>query len=106
MLALGLMACGFAASASAQVEARREKEPAASIVPVPVLEQFLSRKDVIGELGLIDDQIASLSHKIRGAQDELARLTRFPVGVVPRDPEELQKKIVKIHLQAQSGSGR
>ncbi|MFO0869520.1 MAG: hypothetical protein U0935_11360 [Pirellulales bacterium] len=78
----------------------RDKDAAATVIPVPILEQFLTRKDVIGELGLIDDQIAALNRRIRAANEELAQASRLPL-IAARDPQKMQERIVRIHVDTQ-----
>lgn len=73
--------------------------PTHDVIPVQMLEQFLFRKDVVNELGLIDEQIDNLTHRIRAAQQEIMLAARPTPGVIPQGPQ-LQEKMIRIYTQA------
>lgn len=76
----------------------KTSDPNADIVPVQILEQFLFRKDVMSELGLIDEQIDNLTQRLRSAQQQLVQAARFTPGVPP-NTQQMQEKMVRIHVQ-------
>ncbi|MFO0820089.1 MAG: hypothetical protein U1A77_19220 [Pirellulales bacterium] len=81
-----------------QAPGGKTSDPNMDVVPVMVLEQFLFRKDVMSELGLIDEQIDNLTQRLRSAQQQLNLASRLTPGVQP-NIQQMQEKMVRIHVQ-------